>query len=83
MSMTEKDFVALADVIAHNNGYANEDMGSHPQSLVPEPFSYAQILVLADFCQKQNPQFSVEGWLKHIAIKEPDKIQVSQIKPKE
>ena len=53
--MTKKHFIALADVIRlGNTGF-------------PGKFSEPQILVLADFCAAQNPQFNRSRWLAYIA----------------
>lgn len=54
MSMTKKDFIALADLI-------REDRLLFP---VDEC-----ITLLADFCQSRNPAFDRERWLAYIAGK--------------
>ena len=56
MSMSKKDFIALADVIkeAEKIGY---------------PFSQSNIGLLADFCQYQNNNFMRGRWLDYIAGK--------------
>ena len=57
MSMSKKDFIALADflkarTITPNNGGT---------------FTLYQIEQLADFCQSQNSNFNRERWLGYIA----------------
>lgn len=55
--MTKKDFIALADFIKqHNNNPDVDESG----------FSELQIEILADFCQKQNPNFNRERWISYI-----------------
>ena len=54
MSMSKKDFIALADAI---NAVENDD----------DWFSSRQLNILADFCQSQNPNFMRERWLDYIA----------------
>lgn len=56
MSMSKKDFIALADHIAFAN-----------RSTSPEfQFSKAQINLLSDFCAMQNPNFKRDRWLSYI-----------------
>jgi hypothetical protein len=54
MSMSKKDFIALADAI---NAVENDD----------DWFSSRQLNILADFCQSQNPNFNRDRWLGYIA----------------
>ena len=65
MSMSKKDFVALADVIRKHNG----EVDSRPRGaeFVGEPFYQTTIDLLADFCASQNPAFNRERWLAYIA----------------
>ena len=72
MSMSKKDFIALADVIKR----LQPDMGipvnlSHPQAHAEKNGMQAQWLktreALADFCESQNPNFMRERWLDYIA----------------
>jgi hypothetical protein len=55
--MSKKDFIALANAIqfGNRNGQA--------------VFSPAAINALADFCERQNPQFKRERWLDYLAGK--------------
>ncbi len=61
MSMSKKDFIALADVIKAQ--IAREI--SYPGS-VQRPFTYGQITELADFCKSQNSAFNRERWFGYI-----------------
>lgn len=62
MAMSKKDFIALADAIREANQRSKRQNGSY----TPEHFSPASVLVLADFCQSQNPAFKRERWLGYI-----------------
>ncbi len=53
MSMSKKDFVALGTMCK--------------ESLGQSEMSTAAIIRIADFCQKQNPQFMRERWLDFVA----------------
>lgn len=53
MSMSKKDLIALADLIVN-------------QQHTDAHFNSAQIEVLADLCQSQNPRFNRERWLDYI-----------------
>lgn len=53
MSMSKKDFIALADTIRE------QDL----------PFTDGQVKTLADFCRSQNPDFKRDRWLSYIAGK--------------
>lgn len=60
MSMTKKDFVALADAIrAHNKYYAGSPDADN--------FFDCHLNTLADFCKRQNVDFKRERWLGYIA----------------
>ena len=68
MSMSKKDFIALADHIRNINGVygtsgLNRPFGSHG-TLV---YSQEAIEHLANFLQHQNPAFMRERWLDYIA----------------
>ena len=68
MSMSKKDFIALADAIREHNRVeynirANNGGGSC------DNFSPAQIDVIARFCSSQNPRFMRDRWLDYIAGK--------------
>lgn len=57
--MTRKNFIALADAIkAYNN------QAGLPES---QPFVEAQIGLLAEFCESQNPKFNRNRWLAYIS----------------
>ena len=66
MSMSKKDFIALADSIRQYNTQAFRP-GTNCVS--PLQFGHTQLLVLADFCQDQNPRFNRDRWLDYIAGK--------------
>ena len=53
--MTKKHFIALADTVKYWNRTTDQ------------PFTYAQIVELADFCKRQNSQFNHERWMGYIA----------------
>lgn len=66
MSMSKRDFIALADAI--------RDHGTEidPHSFVritDTPLTKDQIDMLADFCARQNPMFNRSRWLDYIAGK--------------
>ena len=65
MSMSKKDFIALADAIKEHNRIADqrERFGSTKDHF----FSEDQISSLADFCEDQNPNFKRDRWLDYIA----------------
>ena len=69
MSMSKKDFIALADAIREHNAFAAAhplaDLGSELNS----PFRSSQIEMLANFCRSQNPHFMRDRWLDYIAGK--------------
>lgn len=58
MSMSKKDFIALADVIREVNGDGSAT-----------PFTEYQTEQLADFCRRQNSNFMEGRWLDYIAGK--------------
>lgn len=54
MSMSKKDFIALAKRIKeYNEGFVG--------------FGCEQVDIIADFCATQNPRFNRERWLSYIA----------------
>ena len=62
MSMSKKDFIALADGIRkHNNPMTEWD---DPSSA---PFDGCQIRAIADVLKYQNPRFNRQRWLGYIA----------------
>jgi len=60
MSMSKKDFIALADTIRNANDYAES-------CKQPAAFSDAAIMELAHFCRSQNYNFMKDRWLDYIA----------------
>lgn len=58
MSMSKKDFIALADVLRLFINAAGREITPDEQTLLSE---------LADFCAAQNPRFHRERWLGYIA----------------
>lgn len=54
MSMSKKDFIALAEYVKSFNKYTSEG------------FTQNQITVLANFCEQQNPLFNRERWISYI-----------------
>ena len=61
MSMSKKDFIALADAIKRHNDGMNETGNKHLL------FDSLHIAVLAQFCQSQNANFNRDRWLGYIA----------------
>jgi hypothetical protein len=63
MSMSKKDFVALADTI--------REYQKLPEQGLPmmNTFTDNQILALARFCELSNPRFNRYRWLDYIAGK--------------
>ena len=60
MSMSKKDFIALADSIrAHNNDAKTFGTAT--------AFTDGQINMLANFCKSQNSAFMRDRWLGYIA----------------
>ncbi len=62
MSMSKKDFIALADVIKAARPNADEEPEMAGQ------WAYMKE-VLADFCEAQNPNFMRKRWMDYIAGK--------------
>ena len=63
MSMSKKDFVALADTI---RAFNSDAVGRAHYKDAPY-FSTDQINTLAGFCQSQNSRFKKDRWLSYIA----------------
>lgn len=59
MSMSKKDFIALADHIKNHNRDERES-GAY------SPFNSIHVKVLADFCRSQNANFMRDRWLDYI-----------------
>ncbi len=55
MSMTKKDFVALADAIREHNRFEHDQ------------FKEQQLESLSVFCKQQNSSFMKDRWLDYIA----------------
>ena len=64
MSMSKKDFIALADTIREHNRlqatYSTPDVN---------PFDPNHLETIAMFCRKQNSAFKTGRWLAYIAGK--------------
>lgn len=58
MSMSKKDFIALAQAIKDHHRSCDEEAGYK--------FSEDQLDTLACFCARQNPQFKRDRWLGYI-----------------
>ena len=66
MSMSKKDFIALANVVIETNHKIYYSAG--PESVFGEPvFGIVAIHKIADFCASQNPRFNRDRWLSYIA----------------
>ena len=63
MSMSKKDFIALADAIRESNERFESG------AVTAKRFTEEHCCVLADFCQSQNRNFMRERWLDYIAGK--------------
>ena len=63
MSMSKKDFIALADAVRE----ANERW--ERGAVTAQRFTEGHICELADFCESQNPAFNRSRWLEYIAGK--------------
>lgn len=61
MSMSRKDFIALADVLKRET--------PHPDHTVMNAQHERLINALANFCARQNPNFKRQLWLDYIAGK--------------
>lgn len=59
MSMSKKDFIALADTIKAHNETGNP--------FTKFEFTADQIRALANFCQSLNPAFNWERWMGYVA----------------
>lgn len=57
--MTKKHFIKLANIIRAQNNF--------PGTPEREKFTATQIMILANFCADQNPNFNRERWLGYIA----------------
>jgi hypothetical protein len=66
MSMSKKDFVALADTIREHNEMKRRVFGVNAERMC---FNVEQIDALADFCRSQNGNFMRERWLDYITGK--------------
>lgn len=66
MSMSKQDFVALADAI---KAYNEQAFPGGTNTASPLQFGHTQLYVLADFCERQNPNFNRSRWLDYIAGK--------------
>ena len=64
MSMSKKDFIALADTL-------RAVRASYAPNWNPNLFRACDdhVTALADFCQRQNPAFNRDRWLDYIAGK--------------
>lgn len=58
MSMSKKDFIALADAIKEHNRRAQFNGEAR--------FTEGQLDSLADFCRSKNPRFMRSRWLDYI-----------------
>lgn len=70
MSMSKKDFIALADAIREFNRTAfwgTDKNGVH--GTMNAPIQGDTLKMLADFCKSQNSAFMCERWLDYIAGK--------------
>lgn len=68
MSMSKRDFVALADAIKRFNSTAfwgTDKNGTRGTQNIP--IQGDTLKMLADFCAAQNPRFNRERWLSYIA----------------
>lgn len=66
MSMSKKDFIALADAIRNYNELS---FPAGTNTVSPLQFGHTQLLVLADFCKQSNNRFMRDRWLDYIAGK--------------
>jgi hypothetical protein len=66
MSMSKKDFIALADEIREHNRVA-ENALIHTGVPGITPFRSEHLAMLAAFCKSQNPAFMRDRWLGYIA----------------
>jgi hypothetical protein len=61
MSMSKRDFIALADAIRDSNQRFESG------AITAQRFSEEHCCVLADFCKAANPNFKRDRWLDYIA----------------
>lgn len=61
MSMSKKDFIALANYVRNMNERAGEGIDH------TDPYTEIQLNHLADFCAAQNPRFKRKRWFAYIA----------------
>jgi hypothetical protein len=62
MSMSKKDFIALADAIRDHNAYT--ELPDNPEAHRFEP---DQLITIVRFLGESNPRFNRERWLGYIA----------------
>lgn len=67
MSMSKKDFIALADAIRRHNAKAGQCSLAELGSELNSPFNSAQLETIANVCSYSNPAFNRERWLGYIA----------------
>ena len=65
MSMSKQDFVALADSVRKELCGFRQVYDEH----TPDAPVSKVVDMLADFCERQNPNFNRERWLDYIAGK--------------
>lgn len=66
MSMSKKDFIALADTIREHNRLATAEHKRHRlEGAVP--FDSQHLVTLMQFCESQNHRFLRGRWLAYIA----------------
>lgn len=63
MSMSKKDFIALADSIKLHNSL---ETVSSVRGAASEKFTNLQVLTLANFCARSNPHFDRAKWLGYL-----------------
>lgn len=66
MSMSKKDFIALADCIREHNEGKRQVFGKNAERMC---FNQEQLDLLARFCRQQNYAFMEGRWLDYIAGK--------------
>ena len=64
MSISKKDFIALADYI---RGWNITQSSPLQDAFTDKPFTAAQIEHLAKFCLAQNSNFNRERWMDYVA----------------
>ncbi len=69
MSMSKKDFIALADLIRNHNETSARQTRQYGADAAIDAFTPDQIETLAVFCYSQNPRFMRDRWLDYIAGK--------------